>query len=140
VRTLAQRSADAAKQIRQLIQDSSQRIASGTVLADKAGATMHDIVREVTDITQRIREISVASSEQASSVGQISIAMNTIEATTQQNAALVEQSAVAAKELEAQAHLLESAVGFFRIETKVAARLPASVARKKPALLGHISR
>lgn len=116
VRVLAQRSADAARQIRALIDDSTTRIASGARLANEAGNTMRRIVSAVSDVTERMHEISHASSEQAGGVEQVSRAIGNIENATQQNSGLVEESAAAAAQLEEQARLLQDAVSFFRVE------------------------
>ncbi len=115
VRTLAQRSADAAKQIESLINASVMRISVGTDLVSKAGASMADIVNSVTTVSQIIDEISTASNEQRQGIEQISIAVTEMDSTTQQNAALVQESSAAAISLEQQAQKLTEMVAIFKI-------------------------
>ncbi|ART64350.1 methyl-accepting chemotaxis protein [Kushneria marisflavi] len=115
VRSLAQRSAEAAKDIRSLIDESVQRVERGTTLVDQAGRTMQDIVSSIRHVSEIVGEISGASSEQNLAVGQVSQAISQIDETTQQNAALVEESAAAAASLKTQAHELVAAVGQFRL-------------------------
>ncbi len=103
VRTLAQRSADAAREIKALIADSVQRVGQGSALVGEAGAIMTEVVSSIQKVTGIIGEISHASSEQSSGVGQVTQAVGQMDAATQQNAALVEQSAAAAQSLKAQA-------------------------------------
>ncbi|WP_144629854.1 methyl-accepting chemotaxis protein [Bordetella genomosp. 13] len=116
VRSLAQRSASAAKEIKVLIDDSVATIAQGTGQATVAGQRMRDIVAQVRGVGQLIAEISNATSEQTIGVGQVGDAINQIDQVTQQNAALVEQSAAAADSLKAQADQLASLVSMFRID------------------------
>lgn len=115
VRSLAQRSAEAAKDIRLLIEESVQRVERGSVLVDQAGRTMSDIVASIKHVSDIVGDISGASSEQSLTVGQVSQAINQIDETTQQNAALVEESAAAATSLKTQAHELVAVVGQFRL-------------------------
>ena len=116
VRTLAQRSASAAKEIKLLIDDSVSKIAVGNALADQAGATMADVVASVQRVTDIMGEISSASHEQESGIAQINQAVSEMDAVTQQNAALVEQAAAAAGSLQEQASVLAQVVSVFRIE------------------------
>src|SRR5581483_9511887 len=95
VRALAQRSAQAAKEIKQLISSSVERIEAGSALVQTAGATMDEIVEGVRGITSVIGEISVAATEQSTGLGQVNQALAQLDNTTQQNAALVEESAAA---------------------------------------------
>ena len=115
VRSLAQRSAGAAKEIKALISDSVDRVSNGTALVDQAGVTMAEIVDAVKRVTDIMGEISSASEEQSSGIEQVNQAVNQMDQVTQQNAALVEQAAAAAESLEEQAHNLNEAVGQFRL-------------------------
>jgi methyl-accepting chemotaxis protein len=115
VRTLAQRSAVAAKEIKTLIQASVEGVERGAAQADAAGATMDDIVAKVRRVTQLIGEISNATQEQTSGIGQVSTAVARLDQVTQQNAALVEESAAAAESLEKQASQLVDAVAVFQL-------------------------
>ncbi|MES2841936.1 MAG: methyl-accepting chemotaxis protein [Pseudomonadota bacterium] len=117
VRNLAQRSAAAAKEIKQLINDSVERVESGTALVDKAGATMNEVVDSVRRVTDIMGEISSASKEQSDGVGQIGEAVTQMDQATQQNAALVEEMAAAASSLRTQATDLVQAVAVFRLST-----------------------
>ncbi len=115
VRTLAQRSAEAAREIKALITASVERVDQGTALVDRAGATMQDIVDGVKRVTDIIGEISAASGEQSTGVGQIGEAITRIDQGTQQNAALVEESAAAAESLRQQSQTLVAVVSAFRL-------------------------
>ena len=115
VRTLAQRSATAAKEIGGLISDSVRQVGEGTQLAQAAGVTMGEIVASVARVTSIISEITVATSEQSTGLGQVSEAVTNLDQMTQQNAALVEESSAAAEGLKAQAQALSSLVGTFRL-------------------------
>lgn len=115
VRALAQRSAQAAKEIKQLISSSVERIESGSALVQTAGTTMDEIVEGVRGITNVIAEISVAATEQSLGLGQVNQALAQLDNTTQQNAALVEESAAAAQMLREQAAKLAQAVGEFKL-------------------------
>jgi methyl-accepting chemotaxis protein len=115
VRSLAQRSAAAAKEIKTLIGVSVDRVEQGTVLADQAGATMTEIVASINRVTGIMGEISAASTQQSSGVAQVGDAVNQMDQTTQQNAALVEESAAAAMSLKSQAEQLVKAVAAFKL-------------------------
>ena len=115
VRSLAQRSAEAAKEIKGLIGTSVERVEKGSALVDKAGATMAEVVGAIRRVTDIMGEISAASSEQSQGVSQVGDAISQMDQTTQQNAALVEQSAAAADSLKTQAGLLVDAVAVFRL-------------------------
>ena len=117
VRSLAQRSAEAARQIKGLIDDSVARVDSGTRLAEDAGQAMGDIVAKVRRVSQLIKEISSATQEQNTGISQVGCAVNQLDQVTQQNAALVEQSAAAAESLSQQAAQLVQAVGIFKTRT-----------------------
>jgi methyl-accepting chemotaxis protein len=116
VRTLAQRSAGAAKEIKQLIDGSVANVDIGTRQVGEAGATMDQIVEHVHRVEQLIAEISRATVEQASGVGLVNDAVNQLDQATQQNAALVEQSAAAADGLRSQASRMAEAVRVFKPE------------------------
>ena len=113
VRSLAGRSAEAAKQIKALISASVARVEEGSVLADKAGATMTEVVGSINRVASIVGEISLASAEQSSGVAQVGEAVGHMDQATQQNAALVEQSAAAAASLKQRAHELVDVVGVF---------------------------
>lgn len=115
VRSLAQRAATAAKEIKVLIGASVERVANGAALAHDAGRTMDDVVRAVRRVTDIMGEISAASSEQSAGIDEIGRAVTQMDAGTQQNAALVEQAAAAASALDEQAQSLKALVGRFRL-------------------------
>ncbi len=115
VRNLAQRSAQAAKEIKGLIDDSVNRVDVGSTLVESAGETMSEIVNSVTRVTDIMGEIASASDEQSRGIEQVADAVAEMDRTTQQNAALVQQSAAAASGLEAQAGLLTQAVSVFSL-------------------------
>jgi methyl-accepting chemotaxis protein-1 (serine sensor receptor) len=115
VRTLAQRSSSAAKEIKTLIMHSVDRVQSGSVLVHQAGETMSEIIGAVKRVTDIMGEISAASSEQSSGIDQVSRAVTQMDEATQQNAALVEQASAAAQSLELQALSLKDAVAVFKI-------------------------
>jgi methyl-accepting chemotaxis protein len=133
VRSLAQRSADAAREIKALITASVERVEQGTTLVDRAGSTMQEIVGAVQRVTDIIGEISAASSEQSAGVVQVGSAITRMDQGTQQNAALVEQSAAAAESLKQQAQQLVHAVAVFKLdETEAAAPVRAATAMPAP--------
>jgi len=115
VRSLAGRSAEAAKEIKTLITDSVERVEQGTALVDQAGSTMQEVVSSIRRVTDIMGEISAASSEQSQGVAQIGEAVTQMDQTTQQNAALVEEMAAAASSLQSQAQDLVQAVGVFKL-------------------------
>jgi methyl-accepting chemotaxis protein len=121
VRSLAGRSADAAKEIKLLISASVARVEQGTVLVDKAGATMAEVVSSIRRVTDIVGEISAASSEQSAGVAQIGEAITQIDQATQQNAALVEEMAAAASSMQNQADELVGAVAVFKLGQNQAA-------------------
>ena len=137
VRTLAQRSAEAAKEIKALITTSVERVEQGTQLVDKAGTTMADIVAAIRRVTDIMAEISAASQEQSQGVAQVGEAVTQMDQTTQQNAALVEESAAAAGSLRKQAQDLVQAVAVFQLPANAmydhAARNNASAAAVRVA-------
>jgi methyl-accepting chemotaxis protein len=115
VRSLAQRSAEAAKQIKALIGTSVDKVETGSKLVGDAGATMQEIVASVRKVAQMIGEIGSATSQQTQGIGEVNGAVGELDRMTQQNAALVEQSAAAAESLKAQADSLAQAVAVFRL-------------------------
>ncbi len=115
VRSLAGRSAEAAKEIKGLITASVERVEQGTLLVDKAGTTMTEVVAAIRRVTDIMGEISAASSEQSAGVGQVGEAVTQMDQATQQNAALVEEMAAAASSLNSQAGELVNAVAVFRL-------------------------
>jgi methyl-accepting chemotaxis protein len=114
VRSLAQRSAQAAKEIKFLVSDSVAKVDAGTRLADQAGATMNEVVTSFKRVTDIVAEITDASREQTQGIGQINQAISQIDGVTQQNAALVEESAAAAQSLKVQVGNLVRVVGVFK--------------------------
>ena len=117
VRSLAQRSASAAKEIKQLIVDTVEKIAEGSSLADRAGHTMTDIVSSVKTVSDLMTEIFAAAQEQSAGIEEINRAVMQMDSTTQQNAALVEQATAAARSLEEQVVVLGNAVAVFKLES-----------------------
>ena len=115
VRTLAQRSAQAAKEIKTLIDDSGNRVSAGSALVHEAGETMAEIVSAVTQVTDIMGEIASASDEQSRGIDQVGLAVAEMDRVTQQNAALVEESATAAVALEEQAARLTQTVAVFKV-------------------------
>jgi len=149
VRSLAQRSAEAAKDIKSLISASVERVEHGTALVDRAGTTMQEVVTSIRRVTDIMGEISAASTEQSSGVAQVGEAVTQMDRATQQNAALVEESAAAAESLKTQADRLVEAVAVFKIGHDAArhlapaatpparpvAKAPVLVAKPKPAAM-----
>jgi methyl-accepting chemotaxis protein len=141
VRSLAQRSAGAAKEIKTLISESVEKVESGSKLVDEAGQSMNNIVAQVKRVNDLIGEISSASVEQSTGIGQIGDAVSQLDQVTQQNAALVEESAAAAESLKHQAGQLAQMVSVFRLSGSAqgtpAAAAPRSagvIAAPKPAV------
>ncbi|MEL4014677.1 methyl-accepting chemotaxis protein II [Dryocola clanedunensis] len=127
VRNLASRSAQAAKEIKSLIEDSVSRVDTGSVLVESAGETMSDIVSAVTRVTDIMGEIASASDEQSRGIDQVALAVSEMDRVTQQNASLVEESASAAAALEEQASLLTQSVAAFRLKSGSGAQRTAAV-------------
>jgi methyl-accepting chemotaxis protein len=115
VRSLAQRSAAAAREIKSLINDSVERVERGSELVDRAGSTMKEIVSSIQRVTDIVGEISAASSQQSDGVAQVGSAVSQMDQATQQNAALVEQSAAAAESLKQQSQQLVQAMAVFKL-------------------------
>ncbi|RUP24882.1 MAG: methyl-accepting chemotaxis protein [Curvibacter sp.] len=131
VRTLAQRSASAAKEIKTLIGNSAEQVSQGAQLVEQAGSTMTEVVQAIQRVSDIVGEISSASAEQSSGMGQISQAVNQLDQTTQQNAALVEESAAAAQSLENQATQLLQTVSVFKLGTAHPSFAPPSASAQR---------
>jgi methyl-accepting chemotaxis protein len=116
VRSLAQRSAEAAREIKALITDSVGRVEQGNALVERAGGTMQEVVESIRRVSDIVSEISSATGEQAQGIGQVGDAVSQMDQATQQNAALVEESAAAAESLRGQAQQLVQAVASFRLQ------------------------
>ena len=149
VRSLAQRSAEAAKEIKTLIGHSVEQVEQGTALVDQAGKTMGEIVSSIQRVSDIVAEISSASVEQSSGVQQVGQAVTQMDQATQQNAALVEQSAAAADSLKGQAQQLVQAVAVFKLKPEgyAATRQPSAPAanaatgeRRSPQRAKNVSR
>jgi methyl-accepting chemotaxis protein len=130
VRSLAQRSAAAAKEIKSLIDDSVEKVEAGSQLVEQAGATMSEVVTSVQRVTDIVGEIAEASREQSTGIEQVNRAITQMDEVTQQNAALVEQAAAAAQSLQAQATNLVGAVSIFKID---AHQVASPAAKPRPA-------
>ncbi len=140
VRTLAQRSSGAAKEIKDLIDDSVQRVTDGSVLVHSAGTTMGEIVASVQRVTDIMGEISAASQEQSAGIEQVNQTVTQMDETTQQNAALVEEATAAARSLEEQAVGLTEAVAVFKTEHGTTSNaLTAAVAKVAQAVGAKLS-
>ncbi|MFL9878877.1 methyl-accepting chemotaxis protein [Herbaspirillum rhizosphaerae] len=141
VRSLAQRSATAAKEIKGLIDDSVEKVASGSKLVEQAGATMNEVVDSVRSVTGIVSEISAASKEQSSGIEQVNNTIGQMDEVTQQNAALVEEAAAAAKSLEDQAQNLSRVVSVFKLteQSGLADPLHKPVLRHKPSTVASTS-
>ena len=132
VRSLAQRSAAAAKEIKTLIGDSVDKVEGGSRLVAQAGQTMEEIVTSIRRVTDIMAEITAASIEQSSGIEQVNLAITQMDEVTQQNAALVEQAAAAAESLEEQAQNLSASVATFKVDNGVS-RAPRAAVRKSHA-------
>jgi methyl-accepting chemotaxis protein len=129
VRTLAQRSANAAKEIKGLIESSVERVADGSALVNQAGTTMGEIVASVQRVTDIMAEISAASQEQSAGIEQVNQTITQMDETTQQNAALVEEATAAARSMEEQAGALTQSVSVFKLETTHAAPVRKAISQ-----------
>jgi methyl-accepting chemotaxis protein I, serine sensor receptor len=139
VRSLAQRSASAAKEIKNLIDDSVTLVDAGTVIVNQAGTTMQYVVESIKRVTDIMSEIAVAGKEQSQGIGQVNQAINEIDQVTHQNAALVEQAAGAAQNMKARADRLVEVVSVFQIEEEHAFRVqPAAGLKKKTGTSGGL--
>ncbi|GGC12004.1 methyl-accepting chemotaxis protein [Oxalicibacterium flavum] len=130
VRTLAQRSASAAKEIKTLIGDSVEKVNVGSALVNQAGTTMTEVVSSVRRVTDIMAEITAASQEQTEGIEQVNQAVMQMDQVTQQNAALVEEAAAAAASLQEQAANLSQVVSVFRLDGRASAQQPATVHRQ----------
>ncbi|MCX2862185.1 methyl-accepting chemotaxis protein [Paucibacter sp. PLA-PC-4] len=130
VRSLAQRSAEAAKEIKTLIGASVERVESGAQLVEQTGTAMQDIVTSVKRVTDLIGEIASAATEQRDGIAQVNVAVTNLDHMTQQNAALVEESAAAAQSLREQSARLAEVVSVFKVDQKFQA--PAATGAPKP--------
>src|SRR5262249_35733359 len=115
VRSLAQRSSQAAKDIKDLITNSSGQVQEGVELVNKAGASLAEIVGSIKKVAEIVAEIASASAEQSTGIDQVNTALAQMDGATQQNSALVEQNAAAAKALERQSATMDQRVSFFKI-------------------------
>ncbi|EQD51112.1 Methyl-accepting chemotaxis protein, partial [mine drainage metagenome] len=132
VRNLASRSAEAAKQIKTLIHDSVDKVSEGTKLVDESGAVLGEIVTRVKKVTDVMADIAESSSAQASGIEQVNRAVTSMDAMTQQNAAMVEQAAGAAQALNEQATSLMRLIGRYRTASVAAASDDARRVRARP--------
>jgi methyl-accepting chemotaxis protein len=135
VRTLAQRSAGAAKEIKELIDESVQKVSDGSALVQQAGGTMEEIVSSVQRVTDIMADISAASQEQTAGIEMVSQTVVQMDETTQQNAALVEEASAAARSMEEQASQLVEAVAVFRLAQSTPAPAQHPTARRGAAPL-----
>jgi methyl-accepting chemotaxis protein len=133
VRSLAQRSAAAAKEIKSLISDSVEKVENGTKLVDQAGRTMEEVVASIARVAAIMTDIAEASREQSSGIEQVGLAVTQMDEVTQQNAALVEEAAAAAESLEEQARSLMDAVSVFRLAEGEGKTNASAAARHSPA-------
>jgi methyl-accepting chemotaxis protein len=140
VRNLAQRSAAAAKEIKELISDSVEKVGAGTNLVDEAGRTMDEIVSSVKRVTDIMGEITAASQEQSAGIEQVNQAITQMDEVTQQNAALVEQAAAAAESMEEQAGHLANAVAIFKLAQQVAHPVAATAAVPSTAVVSNVAK
>lgn len=141
VRNLAQRSASAAKEIKELISDSVEKVEEGARYVDESGKALQEIMAAVENVSTIIGEIASASQEQASGIGQVNTAVTQMDEGTQQNAALVEQVAAASESMEDQARQLQTLVNFFKVDNsdpavplQAAARPAIQSPRNKPSV------
>ena len=139
VRSLASRSADAAKEIKRLIDASVQRVEQGSTLADRAGATMIEVVQSIHQLTHIVGEISNATAAQSERILEVAASVSQMDHTTQQNAALVEEVAASASSLMGQSSELLRSVEFFKLTEKQSlAQLDSSIARENDASLSAV--
>lgn len=127
MRNLAQRSAGAAKEIKELIRDSVGKVEDGTLLVNESGATLKEIVIAVQKVTEMISAIAAASEEQSSGIEQVNKAISQMDEMTQQNAALVEQASAASESMSEQANDMTRLLNFFTLSQQTTAMNTASV-------------
>ena len=140
VRSLAQRSAQAAKEIKALIDNSVEKVDAGSKLVDQAGTTMQEVVESIRRVTDIMGEISAASHEQTAGIEQVQEAVTQMDDSTQQNAALVEEAAAAAESLREQANKLMQVVGVFKLDgmhTATAVSVPPAKPKTPAAVVSH---
>jgi len=135
VRSLAQRSSAASKEIKELIHDSVERVRAGAGHVQEAGTKMREITHEIRRVTDIMGEITAASQEQSKGIGQVNQAVTQMDEVTQQNAALVEQAAAAAGSLESQASDLKAAISMFRLNTSREVGVNRAVAQTHTAVV-----
>ena len=142
VRNLAQRSAQAAKEIKALIDNSVERVDAGSRLVDQAGATMQEVVESIRRVTDLMGEISAASQEQTAGIGQVQQAITQMDQVTQQNAALVEEAAAASESLQEQASKLAQTVSVFKLDGMLNTAIvqPSQVAAKPKMSVAQLHR
>jgi uncharacterized phage infection (PIP) family protein YhgE len=133
VRSLAQRSSQAAKDIKDLIVNSSGQVQEGVELVNRAGSSLNEILASIKKVADIVSDIAAASAEQATGLEQVGKALNQMDEVTQQNAALVEENAATAKTLEHQAQAMDERMAFFRIgNTAAVAQPPQAEAKVQP--------
>ncbi len=140
VRSLAQRSAAAAKEIKELINNSVDKVTNGSKQVEEAGQSMDEIVTSIKLVTDIMSEVSAASVEQSAGIEQVNLAITQMDETTQQNAALVEEAAAAAESLQEQAMQLTDAVAQFKLSSGTQLAAPAERAVSAPAAPAHSPR
>ncbi len=133
VRTLSQRSAAAAKEIKDLIRDSVTKVESGSQLVNQSGDTLGEIVTAIDDVAGRVEGIANSAAEQQAGIGQINQAITQMDDMTQQNAALVEEASAASEALSEQAGVLNKLVGFFSVGSRLASPSPMHTTTQAPA-------
>jgi methyl-accepting chemotaxis protein len=139
VRNLAQRSASAAKEIKDLINDSVDKVKVGSELVDESGKTLSEIMESVKKVTDIVAEIAAASEEQSAGIEQVNNAVTQMDNVTQQNAALVEEASAASKSMEQQSSTLVGQIGYFRTgDTQVVAAPPAAISRPAPRAAAQV--
>jgi methyl-accepting chemotaxis protein len=132
VRSLAQRSSQAAKDIKDLITNSSQQVQEGVGLVNQTGASLNEILASIRQVADIVAEIASASQEQSTGIDQINKALNQMDEVTQQNSALVEENAASAKTLEHQSETMNEKVAFFRLDHGAAPSAAKARAAKTP--------
>ncbi len=140
VRSLAQRSATAAKEIKDLINDSVGKVKAGSALVEASGQTLHQITTAIKQVSDIVAEITTASEEQSSGIQQVNHAVTQMDTTTQQNAALVEEAAAASKAMQMQARELIESIAFFRIAGHSAASISNSASASTIAMPSRSAR
>jgi methyl-accepting chemotaxis protein len=133
VRSLAQRSSQAAKDIKDLITNSTGQVKEGVELVNKTGASLTEILGSIKKVAEIVSDIAAASAEQSSGIDQVNIALTQMDEVTQQNSALVEQNAAAAKSLEQQSQAMDERVSFFQLGEGVGDAAPPAAVAGRPA-------